>query len=300
MNSSDTPFRDGAAASVLALLVNACLGTGKLVAGILGNSFALVADAVESLLDLVSSAVVLRGLHIAGQPADDDHPYGHGRAESLAGLIVALLVFGTGVSIAVESVRGLFNERLPPAGYTLFVLLGVVVVKEGLFRFVRRVGRKIDSGSVEADAWHHRSDAITSLAAAVGIAVALLGGPAWAHADNWAALVAAGLILFNATRLVRRPLRELMDTQAPEIGAAARLVARAVPGVADIEKVYARKVGLHYLIDMHVEVDGEMSVRHSHEVAHEVDHAVRAVLPQVRQVLVHVEPHRAGEQSTGD
>ncbi len=276
--------------SLLGLVVNTCLVAVKLVTGIVGQSYALIADAVESSLDILSSFIVWRGLRVASMPADEDHPYGHGRAEALAGVIVSIMLALAAVLIALGAFRELMSPHPPPAWYTLVVLVGVVIVKETMFRIVGRGGRELGSSSLRADSWHHRSDAITSAAAAVGIAIAVIGGEAYSVADESAALFASGIILFNAWRLGRQPVEELMDTHPPEIVGRAREVAAGVVDVGAVEKVFARKVGLSYLLDMHVEVDPEMTVRASHRVAHDVKDAIRAAMPNVQDVLVHIEP----------
>ncbi len=282
----------GARASLVGLIVNVLLVAGKLTAGLLGHSYALVADAVESSLDVFGSFVVWRGLRIAAVPADDKHPYGHGRAEPLAGIIVAMMLFVAGVGITAGAVHELFTPAEVPEAYTLVVLLAVVAIKEGMYRYAGRVARQTGSATVNIDAWHHRSDAITSLAAALGISVALVGGPRYAHADELAALVAAAIIVLNAWLLARQPLGDLMDTHRPQVADRSRSVAESVPGVAAVEKIRTRKTGLRYLIDMHVEVDPAMPVREAHAVAHDVKDAVCRAMPDVQDVLVHLEPHR--------
>jgi cation diffusion facilitator family transporter len=283
--------------SVVGLLINGGLAIVKLMAGVLGHSYALIADAVESLADIFGSLVVWSGLRVSAQPADEKHPYGHGKAQPLAGLIVAFMLFGAALGISIEAIREIRTPHHAPAPYTLFVLLGVVVVKETMFRVVRRVARGIDSGAVLLDAWHHRSDAITSAAAAVGISVALIGGERYEPADDWAALFASAVIFYNASRLVVAPIQELMDAEAPHVTEAARRVAETVPGVAGVEKVFARKSGMRYWVDMHVEVDSAMSVLRAHELAHGVKDAVRLALPRVEDVLIHIEP--AGNPEAG-
>lgn len=276
------------------LFVNGGLSLVKLLAGILGHSYALVADAIESMADIFASLVVWRGLHVSARPADPGHPYGHGKAEALAALIVGLMLLGAGLGIAVEAVREILRPHHAPAPFTLFVLIGVVIVKELMFRVLRATARKMDSGAVLLDAWHHRSDALTSLAAFVGISVALLGGPGYEPADDWAALAAAGVIVYNALGLVRRPVHELMDGDAPHVADEARRIAEAVNGVRGVEKVFARKLGLEYWVDMHIEVDPELPVRLAHELAHRVEDTIRADRPNVRKVLIHVEPFDPG------
>jgi cation diffusion facilitator family transporter len=198
--------------TLVGAVVNFALAGGKLVAGILGHSQALVADAVESFADLIGSVIVWRGLVVAAKPPDDDHPYGHGKAEALSAAVIATLLLFAAVGIGVQSLREVFTEHPSPKPWTLLVLLSVVAIKELLFRFALGEGHATDSTAVKTDAWHHRSDAITSLAAAVGISLALIGGPRWAAADDVAAIVAAGIIGFNGWRLLRPALEELMDT----------------------------------------------------------------------------------------
>ena len=294
----DEDYQRGLRISVTGLLVNAGLGVVKLLGGLLGNSTALVADAIESLADVISSLVVLSGLQIARRPPDEHHPYGHGRAESLAALVVAVMLFGAGIGVAVEAISGVFDPGGLPATFTLWVLIGVILVKETMFQLARRTARATGSSLVLTDAWHHRSDALTSLAAALGIGIALWGGEPYAAADDWAALVAAGAILFNAARMLRPPLHELMDREQPEIVAEVRRVAADVPGVAGVEKTFARKSGLRYLVDMHIEVDREMPVWQAHNVGHHVKEEIRGAVPAVQDVLVHIEPHEAGRQQS--
>jgi cation diffusion facilitator family transporter len=276
--------------ALVGLLVNFILAAIKLGAGVAGRSHALVADAVESLTDIFGSVVVWSGLRIAAQPPDDKHPYGHGKAEAIASLIVSLTLAAAGLSIALSSVREIMEPRRAPATFTLWVLLGVVAVKEILFRIGRGISKTSGSGAVLADAWHHRSDAITSAAAAIGISAALLGGPGWERADGAAALFASAIILYNAWRLIHPPLRELMDANPSAIVNRVRAIARNVPNVEGIEKVMARKSGRKYLVDLHMEVDPRMSVRDAHALAHRVKDVLRREMPQVQDVLIHVEP----------
>jgi cation diffusion facilitator family transporter len=271
----------GAAANVLLAIV-------KLVAGLAGHSYALVADAIESLADIIGSAVIWGGLHISSRPASDKHPYGYGKAESLAAFLVAMMVFAAGIGIAVESIREIITPHHLPASYTLVVLIAVVVIKEALFRVVRRAAVETESGAMQTDAWHHRADAITSLAAAVGISLALYFK--YPPADDMAALLAAAVILYNAVRLMIVPVRELLDVQSGEVVEAARRAAAGVSGVTNIQKVWARKSGMRYWIDMHIWVNPELTVREAHAISHRVKDAVRAALPAVQEVLIHVEP----------
>jgi len=273
------------------MAVNLCLAFGKLVAGWAGHSHALIADGVESLADLFSSAIVWRGLRMAAEPADHDHPYGHGKAEPLAAALVAWMLVFAAVWIAATSVVEILRPHEAPAPFTLAVLVVVVIIKETLFRWVWRQGTQLDSVAVRGDAWHHRSDAITSLCAAAGIAVALVGGPAYAMADDIAALAAAAVIAWNGWRLWGSARDELMDA-APEqiLLVEIRAVAGAVAGVAGVEKCFVRKMGPNRYVDLHIEVAPGLTVRTAHEIAHDVKRTLRQWRPEILDVLVHVEP----------
>lgn len=283
--------------ALLGLAINIALAMGKLIAGLVGHAYALVADAVESLADIVGSVVIWGGLHVGARPADDNHPYGHGKAESLAALVVAVMVFAAGVGIAAKSVDEIVTPHHTPAPWTLFVLVAVVMIKTVLARYTARVARQEGSGAVAVDAVHHVSDAVTSAAAFVGIVIAIFGhrlfggDPArWASADDWAALFAAGVILFNASRMARLPLRELMDAEPTLVLDEARRTALAVPGVLGLEKTRARTSGGRHLLEMHVEVDPAMSVADAHIITGKIKSAIRAAQPTIVDVLIHVEP----------
>jgi len=278
-------------ATFLGLGVNVLLAAGKFAAGVYGHSHALVADAVESFADVLSSLIVWRGLVVAAAPPDDDHPYGHGKAEPLAAAFVATMLLLAAAGIALKSIQEIITPHHGPAPFTLLVLFGVVVIKETLFRFAFREGDAVDSSAVRSDAWHHRSDAVTSLAAAIGIGVALVGGKGYEAADDVAAIVAAGIIAWNGWRLLRPALDELMDaTPNPTLARQIRTLARAVPGVSDVEKCLVRKMGYQYFVDMHVEVNPQLTVQAAHIIAHAVKDHIRTELPAVRDVLVHIEP----------
>lgn len=278
-------------ATFAGLTVNVTLTAAKFLAGFFGHSQALIADAVESLADIFSSLIVWRGLVVADAPPDEDHPYGHGKAEPLAAAIVAAMLLAAAVMIGLHSYRGIVEPRVEPSAWTLIVLLGVVAVKETLFRFVHHEARHVESPAVKADAWHHRSDAITSAAAGIGISIALIGGKGYETADNWAALAAACVIFFNGSRQLRPAFNELMDRSPDrEIIERIKKIAATIPGVERVEKCFVRKMGYRLYADMHVEVDPQMTVVRSHEIAHEVKDKVRAEIPAVWDVLVHIEP----------
>jgi len=290
-HTPDAAASYGIRSSLAGVLVNMLLAAVKAIAGILGNSYALVADAIESAFDVASSFVVMGGLKIAAAPPDEDHPYGHGKAEPLAAMVVAVALCTAAIGIAIQSTREIVTPHHAPAPFTLLVLVLVVLVKESMFRYVVGVGRKVASTAVQTDAWHHRSDALTSAAAFVGIGVALIGGKGYESADDWAALLVAGVIFTNGVRLLVPAVQEVMDrAPSPEIEELVRATAERVPGVAGLDKCKVRKSGLSYFVDLHVEVDGALTVSQGHHIAHMVKDAVCAANARVVDVLVHIEP----------
>jgi cation diffusion facilitator family transporter len=278
-------------ATFLGLAANVTLTIAKFLAGVFGHSQALIADAVESLADIFSSIIVWRGLVVAETPPDEDHPYGHGKAEPLAAAIVSAMLLLAAGMIAFHSLKGIIEPREAPSPWTLIILIFVIVMKETLFRFVLRESETVSSSAVETDAWHHRSDAITSAAAFLGISISLIGGKGYEAADNWAAVAAAAVIAWNGWRLLLPAVNELMD-RSPDrkLIEKIRAVAGAIPGVDGVEKCFVRKMGFQFFVDMHVEVDPQMTVENSHRIGHEVKDKVRAEIPSVRDVLIHIEP----------
>jgi cation diffusion facilitator family transporter len=267
------------------------LAAAKITAGLLGNSYVLIADGIESALDIGGSAVIWGGLKFASRPPDETHPYGHGKAEPLAAGIVAVGVIIAAIGLAIQSGREIFMPHHAPAPFTLIVLIGVIVVKEFLYRSVIRLGKNVESTAVQTDAWHHRADVMTSSAAFVGISIALIGGERWNSADAWAALFACCVIAANGYRLLFPALHEMLDT-APrgEIVATIKMAAASVPGVLEVEKCLVRKMGLSFYVDLHVRVDGGISVRDGHHIAHQVKDAIKKTDSRIADVLVHVEP----------
>ncbi len=280
--------------SAIALSINAALAAVKIATGVLGNSYVLIADGIESIADVFTSFVVWAGLRVAARPADANHPYGHGKAEAIASAIVSLSLLGAAFILAVQSLREILAPQGPPRAFTLLVLVIVIVIKEFLFRRVAHVGGSLGSAALKADAWHHRSDALTSAAAFVGISIAILGGPGFETADDWASLVACAIIAWNGVRLLRGTLDEMMDASvSPETVAALRKLAGEVEGVVEIEKCRVRKLGLHLALDIHVVVDGDLSVRRGHAIAHDVVAKLRASPHKVNDVIVHIEPDKS-------
>jgi len=284
-------LQTGARVALLGLVINIAFATIKIVAGVVGHAYVLIADGIASALDIAGSIVIWGGLTVAARPPDQTHPYGHGKAEPIAAIVVALGVLVAAIGLAIESVREILTPHHGPAPFTLAILVVVILVKEILFRYVNRIGNEFESTAVQTDAWHHRSDALTSTAAFIGISVALIGGERWRSADDWAALFACAVIGANGIRLLVPAFHEIMDT-APrgKIIKAICGVASSVPGVVELEKCRARKMGLDFYVDLHARVDGKISVAEGHEIAHRVKAAIQQSNPRVADVLVHIEP----------
>ncbi len=290
-NTPASNLRSGARLALVGMVVNFLLASAKIAAGLLGNSYVLIADGIESGLDIAGSAIIWGGLKVAARPPDETHPYGHGKAEPVAAIVVSLGVLAAAFGLAVRSAYEIFQPHHSPKSFTLIVLVVVVVVKELLYRAVIRFGRNIESTAVQTDAWHHRTDALTSIAAFIGISIALIGGPKWQSADAWAALFACALIGANGYRLLKPALQEIMDT-APRGKIVERVCTAAawVPGVLNVEKCLVRKMGLSFYVDLHVGVKETISVRDGHTIAHAVKDAIRGTDERIADVLVHVEP----------
>jgi cation diffusion facilitator family transporter len=293
-HASVNNLQTGARIALFGLAINIMLASVKMLAGFFGNAYVLIADGIESAMDVGGSIVIWGGLKVAARPPDRTHPYGHGKAEPIAAVIVAIGVLAAALGLAIQSVREIFLPHHGPAPYTLVVLIVAVIVKEILYRYVIRFGRSVESTAVQTDAWHHRTDAMTSVAAFIGISVALIGGEAWQSADDWAALFACALIGTNGYRLLRPALFEIMDT-APrgKIVDSVRNAAAAVPGVIEVEKCLIRKMGLDFYVDLHVGVNGSISVHEGHEIAHQVKAAIQQGDSRIADVLVHIEPAKA-------
>jgi len=287
------PLARGKRAAVAGILANTGLAVFKLVAGVAGHSYALVADAIESIADVASSSIVLRGLQVAGRDPDEQYPFGYGKAEALAGAAVSLMLLGAAIGIAIEAIREIRTPHHAPAWWTLLVLVVVMAIKVLLSRRVGTVGSEIGSTAVRTDAQHHFSDALTSAAAFVGISIAVIRGPGWEAADDWAALAASVVIAVNAVLLVRPAVADLMDrSPEPAVLADIRDAASAVAGVLAIEKLAVRRVGLGYRAVVHVHADAEMSLRDAHELGATVTRAIHNRVPEMQSVIVHMEPYQ--------
>lgn len=287
-------YKSAQLAAGIAIVLNGLLGVAKILVGVFGNSSALVADGVHSLSDLATSVAVLVGLKVAEKPADADHPYGHGRAESIAGKTVAIALIIVALWLVLNSAGQLAtpHKYLPTSVAALWMAAASVIIKEAMFQYKIRVARKTGSTSIEADAWHHRSDSFSSIAAFIGIGAAIIGGEKWAFMDHAAAIVVAVIILWVGASVFRKTWAELMDAAAPQQTLTRlRDLALEVDGVLGVEKIFARKSGLDIFVDIHIEVDPQMTVRASHDIATAVRNHIREKNSIVRNVLVHVEPH---------
>ena len=281
----------GIRASVRSIIISVALGAVKVISGVVGNSYALIADGVESMLDVVSGAIVAGSLKIAAQPPSEKYPYGYGKVEPAAALVIATSLMAAAVGIAIQSIREIRIPHHAPAPFTLIVLVAVVVIKEALFRFLKRTGDSIDSNAMRTDAWHHRSDSLTSAAAFIGISIALVGGEGYEPADDCAALFAAGVIFINGVLLLRKAWRDIMDASLPEhVVEQIREIAARVDGVSGIDMCRVRKSGLGMWVDIHVEVPGDISVRAGHQISHAVKDALIESGHNVMDVVVHIEP----------
>jgi len=285
------PSVTGMKTTLLGIIISIVLVFLKGIAGHLGHSYALIADATETGADVISSALLWVGLRIALKRPDEEHPYGHGKAEPLAAVVISLFLVAAALWIAYHSYQFITTAHSLPEKFTLWILVVVIIIKETMFRYVLKVGKKINSQAVKADAYHHRSDAITSVAAFIGITIALIGGKGYEGADDWAALIASGLIIYNAIGLLRPALAEIMDAApSDEIVMKVRQLAASVPNVSAIEKCYVRKMGFDYYVDLHIQVDGKFSVTEGHRIAHLVKDTILKSDLRVIDVLVHIEP----------
>lgn len=274
------------------IISNICLAIIKGIAGYWGNSYALIADAIESTGDIFSSFLILFGIKYASKPADKNHPYGHGRAEPLVTFITVGFLIVSAIVIAHESIQNICTPHALPKPWTLLVLGIIIIWKEASYHLVINKSKETNSSSLKADAWHHRSDAITSIAAFIGISIALLLGKGYEAADDWAALLATGFIIFNCYKIFRPALGEIMDehlydTLIDEI----RILSRNVEGIIDTEKCLIRKTGMKYYVDLHAIVDANITVKQGHELAHNLKNQLQKEIPELEEILIHIEPN---------
>lgn len=270
---------------------NTLLAIIKWTAGYFGNSYALIADAIESTTDIFSSFLVFIGIKYSNKPADENHPYGHGKIEPIVTFVVIGFLIISATIIARQAIINIRTPHELPHIYTLFVLAGVIIWKEVSYKLVSKKSKETKSSSLKADAWHHRGDAITSMAAFIGITIALIFGKGFEQADDWAALLASVFILYNCYLIFRPALGEIMDEHINDnIIIEIRNIAKGVEGVLDTEKCFARKTGMKYYIDLHVKVDGEISVKNGHRISHNLKDKIIEKMPEINNVLIHIEP----------
>ena len=288
MSSEQTAIK----ATYFSIIGNTCLAIIKGLAGFFGNSYALIADAIESTTDIFASFLVLFGIKYSNRPADKNHPYGHGRAEPLITFLVVGFLITSATIIAYESIINIGTPHQLPKPWTLIVLAAIIIWKEYSFRIVMKRSIQTNSSSLRADAWHHRSDAITSVAAFLGISIALILGNGYESADDWAALFASGFILYNSYQIFRPALGEIMDEHLyDDLIEQIRIVSLQVDGIIDTEKCFIRKAGMQYHVDLHAIVDSNITVKEGHDLAHKLKDTLREEIPELGHVLIHVEPN---------
>jgi cation diffusion facilitator family transporter len=276
---------------ILAICINIALMIIKIGVGLLGNSYALVADGIESASDIFSSLITWAGFQLSLRPADDSHPYGHGKIESLAGVFSGGALLAAAAYIAYQSILEIRTPHHAPAWFTLPVLIGVVIVKWFLSRRVLSIGDTLDSNALKGDAWHHFSDAITSAAAAIGITIALIGGKGYESADDWAALGACVIIVVNGGLILKRSFHDVLDGNVPNtIYESIRSQAVSVSGVENTEKCRIRKSGIDLFVEMHLRVDPLMAVADAHKISHEVKALLISQNARIKDVTIHIEP----------
>lgn len=282
--------------TILGMFVNMVLFIFKLVAGIFGRSGAMIADAVHSASDFATDIVVLAFVQISAKPRDDDHKWGHGKYETLASLIIGVALFAVGVEILVDSAEKIVavaaGKELPRPGVIAIIAAAMsIVVKEALYHYTMRVGKRLDSPSVVANAWHHRSDALSSIGALLGIGAAYFLGEKWRIADPIAAIVVAALIVKVAYDLCRTALAELLEKSLPkDVEDDILSIIAATPNVHKPHNLRTRRIGSDIAIEVHIRVDGSMTVTDSHEISREIEMALRNRFGERTAVAIHIEP----------
>jgi cation diffusion facilitator family transporter len=277
--------------TAVGLVVSAVLAVVKGVGGVMGNSYALIADAIESSADIFTSGMMWLGLRWSQRPPDKDHPYGHGKGEALITMGIALVLVAAATLIGIKSVQNIITPHKVPAPYTLIILVVVIATKELLYRVVLKTGRELGSGAVEADAIHHRSDALTSVAAFIGIAIGLIGGPGFEVADDYAAMFASMIIVINAVKIARPAIGELLDEELdPNLNRDVVALAAGVEKVSHVERCRIRKMGPFKIADLHIWVDKNLTVEEGHRISHEVKDLIQTKHPLFSDVMIHIEP----------
>jgi cation diffusion facilitator family transporter len=292
MNKLETKSEKAIRTTYWSIAGNTFLAITKGIAGVFGNSYALIADAIESTTDIFSSLLVLFGLKYAAKPADDNHPYGHGKAEPLITFAVVGFLVVSATIIFIESIHNIQQPHSIPKPFTLIILGAIILFKEASYRYVIQKSKETNSTALKADAWHHRSDAVTSLMAFIGISIALFFGKGYETADDWAALLASLFIVYNAYLIFRPALGEIMDEHLHDhIIEEIRAQSKNVVGVVATEKCKVRKMGMHYIVDLHVIVQKDLTVFEGHQIAHNVKDTLMKDIPDIADILIHIEPN---------
>jgi cation diffusion facilitator family transporter len=289
----DGDYRSGLRVAVASIVISSLLALTNIAVGLLAHSTSVLAAGVEFAGDVIASAIVLVGLQLASRPPDAEHPYGHGRIETLAGFLLGVLLAGAGLAICYHSLQAIGLKHAPP-GSIAIAALAVAIVLRTIMSIVKfRVGRRINSSSLVADAWNDTVDILSAVAALTAVALATYNPDRFLAADHYGGFAVGLVVIITGIRVVRETSLELMDTM-PSSDRTDRIqeVASQVPGVIRVEKSFARKTGLQYHVDLHIEVDPNMTVAGSHEIAARVRSTLRRELPWVADVLVHVEPAR--------
>lgn len=284
-------MRTGQRIAAAGMAISGVLALLKISAGLAGHSTAVVADGLESTADVFSSGFVLLGLTLAAKPADENHPYGHGRVEILTGLLIGLILTAGGALISFGSWERIGTPHEPLAFYVIWPLIASIVARSGMSVFKFRYGRKIGSAALSADAWHDAMDSLSAVTALIAVSLTLLDPGRFVQADRYGGFLVGLIVVFAGVRVARDTAMQLMDTMPDDdMMVRIRTAAHTVPGVLGVEKCFARKTGLRYHVDLHLEVDPQMTVRQSHLIAHEVREQILQRLDWVADVLVHVEP----------
>jgi len=286
-------YRTGQQAAVVGIVSNLVLSIGKIIAGVIGNSSALITDGIHSASDIVTSLAVFLGMKIAKRPPDKEHPYGHGKAENIAAKTVAIILILVSIQIVYTNIGGITTERyILPSSLAIWVAIASIIIKEGLFQYKISIGKRLNSSSLISDAWHHRSDAFSSFIVLIGIIGAKIGGTRWIFLDRLAAVIVGLIILGIGIKLFIKTASELMD-KMPETKILKKInsIALSVEGVMDTETLKARKIGLDIFVDIHIEVNKNITIEKGHKIAHKVKGTLIEKMPVIKDVLVHIEPH---------
>lgn len=277
-------------AILFSIVGNTLLAIIKLFSGIIGCSYALIADAIESTADIFSSGLVLLGLKYSNKNADENHPYGHGRAEPLITFLTVGFLMASAALIAHESIINIRTPHEAPKAWTLFILGSIIIWKEYSYRLVLKRSKETGSSSLKADAWHHRADSVTSISAFIGISISLILGKGYESADDWGALFAAAFILYNCYHIFRPALGEIMDEHTHHDLLDEVKKASHIDGIVDLEKCFIRKSGMKYHVDIHAWVDGDISVTEGHKLSHKLKDNLHKEIPQLGHIMIHIEP----------